>query len=94
VHDEGEASCFYHIRISMRTTPPVHLYTMPPLHDYGDRMSKEETVYVENQLKMDVVVKVKRADDGDIEVYLEPPKEEDNIRRGGSKTFTVPAGDD
>jgi len=57
-------------------------------------MSKEETVYVENQLKMDVVVKVKRADDGDIEVYLNPPKEEDNIRRGGAKTFTVPAGDD
>jgi len=57
-------------------------------------MSKEETVYVENQLTENIVVKVKRDNDGDIGVRLTTPLREGVIAPGGAKSFTVPAGDD
>jgi len=57
-------------------------------------MSKEETVYVQNQLADTIDVTVERGEDGDIEVYINYPAARGEIVEGGAKRFTVPAGDD
>jgi len=94
VYKWGEASCFYPIRISIRTTPPIHLYTTPSIHDYGDTMSKEETVYVTNHTTGELLVTVTRDGDGDIEVDIAGGAKGVILSPDSCEEFTVPAGDE